>query len=389
MESNEPVRRAARPCAALLMVPLLIVLFQCGFAAAQNAPTVQNKEAVLVPNVPAAPVQGAADQPGAAQGQPAEMQRQVTQPGNNAPVWRDVRSGDINPYQTTQVRGPETNVLIQTEGEMWRRIRNGPITVYGGWLIVIAIVAMGLFYWRRGEIMLHEPRTGRLIQRFSAFERTVHWAAAISFVILALSGIFMLFGRYVLLPIFGYTVFSALTILGKNLHNFIGPLFVICTILLMVTFLRDNIPRAYDWAWMRKFGGLMSGEHVPSGRFNAGEKAWFWFGVMVLGIIVSASGLVLDFPNFGQTRETMQVANVIHAVAAVVYMAMSLGHIYLGTIGLEGSYDAMRHGVVDEAWAKEHHEIWYRDVVARRDRATPGAVPTTAPASAMEEGWKK
>ena len=332
---------------------------------------------------------GAAEQPGAAEGQPAQVQRQVTQPLNNAPLYRDIRSGDINPYQTTQVRGPETRVLIQTEGEMWRRIRNGPITVYGGWLIVIAFVAMLLFYWMKGPIKLHEPRTGRLIQRFTAWERLVHWAAAISFVILAISGIFMLFGRYVLLPIFGYSIFSALTILGKNLHNFVGPLFVVCTLLMMFTFLRDNVPRAHDWLWVRKAGGLFGKQHVPSGRFNAGEKAWFWFGVTLLGLIVSASGLILDFPNFGQTRETMQISNIVHAVAAVLFMAMSLGHIYLGTVGMEGSYDAMRHGTVDETWAKEHHELWYRDKVARRDRSTPGAAPTTAPASSMEEGWKK
>ncbi|HEX2829322.1 MAG TPA: formate dehydrogenase subunit gamma [Burkholderiales bacterium] len=334
--------------------------------------------------------QGAAQQPGAAQGQPAEMQRQKSQPLNNAPMWRDVRSGDVNAYQTTQVRGPETNVLIQTEGEMWRRVRNGPITVYGGWLMVGVFLVILAFFWWRGKIALQEPRTGRLIVRFTPWERVVHWSVAITFLILAVSGIFMLFGRYVLLPIFGYSIFSALTILGKNLHNFVGPLFVVCTVVMFVVFVHDNLPRAYDWQWLRKAGGMVSGEHVPSGKFNAGEKAWFWFGVTVLGIIVSASGLVLDFPNFGQTRETMQWANVVHAIAAVIYMAISLGHIYLGTIGLEGSYDAMRHGVVDETWAKEHHEIWYRDVMARRDRVAPaGSAPTTAPAAAMEEGWKK
>ena len=135
----------------------------------------------------------------------------------------------------------------------------------------------------RGEIMLHEPKTGRLIVRFTPWERTVHWAAAISFVILAFSGIFMLFGRYVLLPMFGYSIFAAITILGKNLHNFVGPLFVVCTVLLFVIFARDNLPRAYYWVWVRKFGGMLSGEHVPAGRFNAGEKAWFWFGVTLLG----------------------------------------------------------------------------------------------------------
>src|SRR5262249_28172489 len=153
-----------------------------------------------------------------------------------------------------------------------------------------------------------------------------------SFIVLAVSGIFMLFGRYVILPLFGYTLFSAFTIVGKNLHNFVGPLFVVCTLIMFETFVRDNVPRAYDWLYLRKAGGLVSGEHVPAGRFNAGEKAWFWFGVTALGIVISASGLVLDFPNFGQTRETMQIANIVHATSTVLFMAMSLGHIYLGTI---------------------------------------------------------
>ena len=332
-----------------------------------------------------------AQQPDNAQqkGQPSLVQRQATQPLNNAEYWRNVRSGDINAYQTTQVRGQETNVLIQNEGEVWRRIRNGPITVYGGWLMVIVVIAIGLFYWRRGRIMLHEPKTGRLIQRFTPFERFIHWATAISFVILAVSGIFMLFGRYVILPLFGYTIFSALTILGKNLHNFIGPLFVICTMVMVVMWARDNVWRRYDWRWLRSFGGLVSGRHVPSGRFNAGEKIWFWFGVLVLGSIVSVSGLILDFPNFDQTRQTMQTANIVHAISAVIFMAMSFGHMYLGTVGLEGSYDSMRHGTVDETWAKEHHEYWYQEVVGNREKAAAlGGTPSTAPANAMKEGWK-
>ena len=374
---------------ARVFVALVLVTFaQLGLAQQGQRTSESERISTRAPES-SATQQGAAQQPGAAEGQAAQAQRQSAQPFNNAPLYRDVRSGDINPYQTTQVRGPETNVLIQTEGEMWRRVRNGPVTVYGGWLMVVAFVAVLLFYWGRGKITLHEPKTGRLIVRFTAWERLVHWAAAITFVILALSGIFMLFGRYVLLPIFGYSIFSAITILGKNLHNFLGPLFVLCTVLLFVVFVRDNVPRSYDWRWFRKAGGLVSGEHVPSGKFNAGEKAWFWFGATILGIAVSVSGLILDFPNFGQTRETMQWANIVHAVAAVIYMAMSLGHMYLGTIGMEGSYDAMRHGVVDETWAKEHHELWYREFVGRRERPTPGSMPSAAPAAAMKEGWTK
>jgi formate dehydrogenase subunit gamma len=333
---------------------------------------------------------GAADLPGAAEGQAAQLQRQATQPGNNAPVWRDVRSGEINPYQTTQVRGVETNILIQNEGEIWRRVRNGPLTVYGGWAIVLVLLALGLFYWRKGRIMLKEPRTGRLLIRFTPWERTVHWATAISFVILAVSGLVMLFGKYILLPVFGYTLFAWLAILLKNLHNFVGPLFIVLTVLVIATYVKDNVPQPGDWLWIKKFGGLISGEHVPSWRFNAAEKAWFWGGVTVLGAVMAVTGLILDFPNFDQGRNTMQLTQVIHAAAALVFVALSFGHIYLGTIGMEGAYDTMRHGVADEEWAREHHEYWYREQMAKRgEPAAPGGVaPTTAPAASMKDGWK-
>ena len=316
-----------------------------------------------------------------------QQQRQVTQPGNNAPVWREVRENDLLIQPPARFLGQDTRV---TAGEAWRQFRNGPVTFYGGWLVVLVALAILAFYFTKGPVKVHEPPTGRLIRRFSTLEQVVHWSVAISFCILGLTGLLMLFGKHVLLPVIGYTLFAWLTALGKNLHNFVAPFFIVSVSVMVLIFVRDNLPRLYDLRWFARAWAVMTrGEHVPTGRFNAGEKGWFWFGVVVLGLVVSASGLILDFPNFGQTRETMQWSNVIHASVAVVYMAISLGHIYLGTIGLEGSYDAMRHGVVDETWAKEHHEYWYRDVVARRDRSTPGAMPTAAPASAMEEGWKK
>jgi formate dehydrogenase subunit gamma len=316
-----------------------------------------------------------------------QAQRQAVQPLNNAPVWRDVRSGEINPYQTTQVRGTETNVLIQTQGEVWRQIRNGPLTIYGGWLIVAFIAGIAAFYAMKGRIMLHEKPTGRMIERFNTWERVVHWATAISFVILGLSGIVMLFGKHILLPLLGYTLFSWLSILAKNLHNFVGPLFVLCTVLIVLTFIKDNLPRAHDWVWLRKAGGLFTGEHVPSGRFNAGEKGWFWLGVTALGIVVSVTGVILDFPQLVDgARSAMQQASIIHAAAAVIFIALSLAHIYLGTIGMEGAYASMRDGYIDETWAKEHHEYWYNEATA--NRRTAGSGTATAAASPMKEGWK-
>jgi len=331
------------------------------------------------------PAFASAADPGPAESQ---AQRQVTQPLNNAPFWREVRKGQDNPYQTTQVRGPETNVLVQSQGEMWRQIRNGPLTIYGGWLIVGVFLLLAVFYWSRGKMRLHEPLTGRRIVRFSPWDRLVHWTSAISFVILAATGIVMLFGKYVVLPVLGYTLFSWLAILGKNLHNFVGPIFVISTIAMFVTYVRDNVPDRTDWLWIRRFGAFVKGEHVPAGKYNAFQKAWFWFGATLLAVILGGSGLVLDFPNFDQTRAAMQLANIIHATAAVLMMSAALGHIYMGTIGAEGAYESMRYGTVDEAWAKEHHEVWYEEVKARGDVRSSGSASSAVPAGPMKEGWK-
>jgi len=315
-----------------------------------------------------------------------QAQRQQDQPLNNAPVWRDVRGGE-NPYQTTQVRGIETNVLVQTEGEIWRQIRNGPITVYGGWLLVAILLAILAFYLWRGPIGLHGQPTGRKIQRFSPWDRTIHWTVAISWVVLAVSGLILLFGKYIVLPMLGYTVFSWLAILSKNLHNFVGPVFLIAAALMFFTYLGRNLPAAHDIQWMLKGGGMLTGKHVPSGFFNAGEKIVFWVGLFLFTLIVGASGLVLLFPNFDQGRQIMQYANIIHAVSAVLFIGMFFGHIYLGTVGIKGAWDGMRYdGRVDEQWAKEHHEYWYNDAVKGRPGAAGAA--SAARAGAMKEGWK-
>ena len=304
----------------------------------------------------------------------AQVQMQQLQPLNNSPVWKEIRSGEP---QFTSLPGRETNILIQPQGQTWRAIREGRIAVYGGWALVVVFLSIGIFYWRKGAMQLHSPPTGRRIRRFSDWERAVHWSTAISFTILAVSGLVILFGKNVLLPLIGYTLFSWLAIVSKNLHNFVGPLFSICILLLLFTFVRDNFPHASDAQWFKKLGGMLSGEHVPSGRFNGGEKMWFWGGVLFLGSIVSASGFILDFPNFDQTRQTMQLANVIHAVATILLMMGAMGHIYMGTIGMAGALDAMRTGYVDETWAREHHEYWYNDVKAGKV-AGEGAAPGMA-----------
>lgn len=298
-----------------------------------------------------------------------QQQRRVEQPMNNAPVWKEVRSGQP---QFTGIPGREAGVLIQSSGQTWRALRNGPITRYGGGLLIVVVLGIAVFFLVRGPIKLHDRLTGRLIERFGSFDRIAHWSTAITFCVMAITGLIILFGKLVLLPVIGYTLFSWLAALSKNLHNFVGPLFILSLIATVIAFVRDNLPTAADFRWIGKAGGMLGGSEVPSGRFNAGEKGWFWIGVVLLGIAMSVTGLIMLFPNFDQARATMQLANVVHDIGAALFIALGLGHIYLGTIGVQGAYEAMRSGYVDETWAKQHHELWYQDVKSGKVAAKSG-----------------
>ena len=323
-------------------------------------------------------------------------QRATSQPGNNSPMWRGVHdSGDAPGI--SQVEGNESGILIQsltsypgslytTAGEAWRQTRNNWIVPYGGALLLLVVVSIGVFYWRVGALGGHEPATGRVIERFTAFERTAHWANAIAFTVLAISGIVIAWGQFFLLPVIGATLFGWLTYALKTAHNFAGPIFAVSLIVIILTFVRDNVPQSGDARWLAKFGGMLSKREIPSHRFNAGEKLVFWVGVLVLGLIVVGAGLVLDkvVPGIEYTRATMQVAHMVHSTAAALMMAMFLGHIYIGTIGMKGAYDGMRTGYVDEGWAKEHHELWYDDIKAgkipaQRTPDTPLPTPLVKP----------
>ncbi len=306
-----------------------------------------------------------------------QQQRRLDQPGNNAPVWRDVRKEGQSHYTTAQ--GREAGVLVQSAGETWRQIRNGPVTFYGGWLVVLVVLAIAALYFAKGPVKLHDKPTGRMIERFTLAERWAHWVMGISFVVLGISGLIILFGKYVLLPVIGYTLFAWLTALAKNLHNFVAPLFAVSLVVFIAMFVKDNLPKLHDFAWFAKAPGFFAGKHIPSGRFNGGEKAWFWGGVVVLSLLLVGSGAVLLFPNFDQVRATMQQASIIHMVSAVLVIAAAIGHIYMGTIGVEGAYQAMRSGYVDEVWAREHHEYWYNEVRGGGKSAPGGAVPAGAP----------
>lgn len=375
----------------------LVAIGLAGPVAAQSPPPVTSAPAiaaeapVVVQSAPAAPaamggIQGqnifevkpdASELPGYASQTNGE--RAKVQPGNNAPMWRQVGAGVTGYSSLPKSEAPEAGNLIQpfvqypgsrltNAGEAWRQVRNNWLIPYGGALLVIVVLALALFYFSKGSIKNHTPDSGKKIERFTPFERAAHWSNAIAFCILAISGVVMAFGKFFMLPVMGGTLYGWLTYVLKNMHNFAGPLFAVSLVIVFFTFLRDNWPEKGDLNWLLKGGGLFSGNEPASNRFNAGEKVVFWGGVFFLGLIVVSSGFVLDkiVPGLVYERGTMQIAHMVHAVATVFMMAMFMGHIYLGTIGMQDAYKAMKTGYVDEAWAKDHHQYWYDEVKAGR-----------------------
>ena len=297
-------------------------------------------------------------------GPAAQAERELAQPGNNAPVWRDVRSGAAG-YTTAQ--GVETGVLVQSRGETWRQARV-PIAFWGGLLVAAALVALALFYVVRGPMGDVEKPGARMIRRFSPADRYAHWLMAISWTILAVTGLIISFGKDLLLPVIGYTLFAWLAVLSKNLHNFVGPILIIAVPWMFFQYLRDNGVGASDFKWFGNILGYFRGKETPSRRFNAGEKIVFWLVLTILTTILVLTGLILNFPNYGQGRAAMQNASMIHMVAAYIAMGLGAVHIYLGTIGVRGAYRAMRFGEVSEHWAEHHHELWYEEVKAGKAR---------------------
>ncbi|MFY7864764.1 formate dehydrogenase subunit gamma [Roseateles sp.] len=353
------------------MLAGLSVSLACAQAAPAPAASMTQAEAVQTGAAPAgfvAPAEPKADE--------SNAERAKSQPGNNAPFWRGVRDSGLQ-QGTSSLPGAEKGVLVQpfvqypgshytTAGEAWRQVRNQWIIPYGGALIVITLLALALFYFSKGSLGGHQPDTGRQIERFTYFERAAHWCNAIAFSVLAISGLVMAFGKFFMLPVLGATLFGWLSYVLKTAHNFAGPLFAVSLLVVFFTFVRDNLPNRHDLVWLLKGGGLFGGHEVPSERFNAGEKVVFWGGVFLLGFVAVASGLVLDqlVPGMAYLRGDMQIAHMVHAVSTLLMMVLFLGHIYMGTIGMKGAFNAMKTGQVDEGWAREHHELWYEDIKA-------------------------
>jgi len=286
----------------------------------------------------------------------AESFNQETNPRSN--FWRAVRGGNEG---YSAIKTPESNVLIHNGGQNWRAIRNGPLTNYGAWWLGIAFVMVALFYLLRGKLRIEKGRSGVMVTRWSLFDRTLHWFTAILFIILAITGLSMLYGKAIIIPVIGKDAFAAYAALGKSVHNYLGPAFAVGLLIEIIKWIRMNIPKFRDLVWFLKGGGAIGHVHASAGRMNGGEKVWFW-GLVLIGGLLTVTGLLLDFPNLGTERSGMQLSHILHSGSGVILTGFAFWHIYLGTIGTEGALEGMVKGEVDVEWAKQHHDIWYEEL---------------------------
>jgi formate dehydrogenase subunit gamma len=299
---------------------------------------------------------------------------------SDSEMWRAVRGGIQG---TVSIPDRNAGILVQSEGENWRNVRNGPLLVYGSWLLLGMIGVLALFFVLRGRIKIEAGRSGRTIERFGFLDRFAHWLTATSFIVLAITGINLLWGKFVLMPVLGPEAFAWLSTAGKYAHNFLAFPFMLGIVLMFVLWVRHNIPNKYDMIWLSKGGGLFTKHsHPPSKKFNAGQKLIFWATILG-GLSLSLSGIALlfpfEFPVWSKTFvalnvlglglptdltpiQEMQLSSMWHAIVSLVLIAIIIAHIYIGSIGMQGAFAAMGSGKVDENWAREHHNLWVAEV---------------------------
>jgi formate dehydrogenase subunit gamma len=275
---------------------------------------------------------------------------------------------------------PDTKegVLIQPAGQSWRYFHEVILRWIGAIALIGMLALLVVFYLVRGTVKLASGRSGRTIVRFDVIERSVHWMTAVSFIILALSGLNITFGKPLILPLVGPEMFTSISVLFKYAHNYLSFPFTIGVACMLYLWLKDNIPDQSDLEWVKQGGGIIGDKHPPARRFNAGQKGVFWL-VVLGGAIMAISGYILMFPFYGTNIANMQWAQIFHGVVGVLLIAAIFAHIYIGTLGMEGAFEAMGSGDVDLNWAKEHHRLWVEQEMGGKSAAS-GAKPRMTPA---------
>jgi len=264
---------------------------------------------------------------------------------------------------------PDTKsyTIEQPQGRAWCQYREGTLPLIGTIAMLGMIVLLAMFFMIRGMVRIRSGRSGINIVRFNAFERFVHWMTATCFILMALTGLNITFGRVALLPLIGPSAFSSWSLIAKYIHNFLSFPFTLGVVLIFFMWIGGNLPDRTDLKWLARGGGIIGSSEPEAYRFNAGQKIVYWI-VVLAGTTVAVTGYLLMFPFYGTTIAGMQLAQMIHGTVAVLFVAVMIAHVYIGTVGMEGAFEAMGSGNVDLNWAKEHHSLWLEEERARTGR---------------------
>lgn len=312
----------------------------------------------------------------------------VKSPGSD--LWRNVRQRNATISGSTQVKGAKSGTLIDTKGNEWRKVRRELLVPYGGYFLLGALGVIALLFIFIKRQRIPNGKSGKTVTRMSNMQMITHWFLVVIVGFMSITGLLLLFGRFVIIPIMGLEAFSPIASASKEGHNLMGPLLIISLLMMLFYYLRHNFPAKGDLKWLFTLGGIFSKKHLEVGYFNAGEKILFW-ATIILCTLLSISGLLLLFPYYEPTIERTQLALLIHAIAALAIIAMVFGHIWM-VYTVEGTFDAMNTGEVDENWAKSHHSRWYKEKTKTAEVEDTDAISTSEndaggkPSSKNEEG---
>ncbi|MFK7943736.1 MAG: formate dehydrogenase subunit gamma [Paracoccaceae bacterium] len=334
---------------------------------------------------------------------PAKAETSLANQGANSAstLWGELRAGASG---TISIPDQNAALLVQDAGIGWLewRAKGGPLQMYGGYALAGIIVLLILFYLLRGKVRISHGPAGQTIERFKAIERFAHWVLAVSFIALAISGLNLLYGKDYLLPLVGKDLFATVTMAGKWVHNNLAWAFMGAIIMVFFLWVRHNIPSLLDLKWFAQGGGIIGNKHPQAKKFNAGQKIIFW-SVIILGTSISLSGISLLFPyeapmfakTFSILNDTgigpaiwgeplptvltpiqeMMYAQIWHTIVGFAMIFIIIAHIYIGSVGMEGAFDAMGSGQVDRNWAVEHHGLWVDEEDAKARQPHPSATP--------------
>jgi len=290
---------------------------------------------------------------------------------SDSEIWRQLKGG----AQALPSSSTASGQLIQVLGENWRLFRRNYILKYSHLVLGGVIALIALFYLVRGRIKIAGGRSGKMIARFSMSHRIAHWFLASTFILMAISGLIILLGRPLLVPLIGKNANAILSSAALQGHNLFGLVFILALLIVIIRFMRGNFFQWADFKWILKGGGLLGG-HASSNHYNFGEKTWYWIVVFV-GLLMSATGLLLEFPMLTDVLAWHQASTILHALGAILLIAVAMGHAYIGSVGMEGSLDSMLRGEVDENWAREHHDLWYEKVTGKKAVPDKDTAPKT------------